>query len=326
MRTSVESENVSVLRVHQVTWEAQNTISLRLVRDDRGPLPAWEPGAHLDVVLPSGLIRQYSLCGDLEDRQSYRIAVLREANSRGGSREIFESPLVGKTLTVRGPRNRFQLVGAPSYRFVAGGIGITPILPMVQAVERSGESWQLMYGGKSRATMAFTDELVGRRGGEVTLVPEDSGGLLDVESIVRGLGDAAIYACGPPGLLSALQDRCDACGVADRFHFERFTAGQPSAPVNASANAIDEFEVELRRTGATVAVRANETVLEVVRALVPSVMYSCEEGYCGSCEQRVLEGMPDHRDSVLSERERAENKSMMICVSRSRSHRLVLDV
>jgi ferredoxin-NADP reductase len=323
--TSGESDGVSVLRVHQVTWEAEDTVSLRLMRADGGVLPAWGPGAHLDVVLPSGLVRQYSLCGDLEDRCSYRVAVLREANSRGGSREIFESALVGRSLTVRGPRNHFELVEGPAYCFVAGGIGITPIVPMVQAAERADVPWRLVYGGRSRASMAFVEELAARSGGEVILVPQDSAGLVDVESVVRSLGDALLYACGPPGLLAALQERCAAAAVADRFHFERFTAGQPAA-VEVAADALDEFEIELRRSGVVAVVRAGQSVLDVVRELVPGVLYSCEEGYCGSCEQRVLEGTPDHRDSVLSERERAENNTMMICVSRSKSPRLVLDV
>jgi ferredoxin len=157
------------------------------------------------------------------------------------------------------------------------------------------------------------------------LVPEDVDGRIDVMSVVRDLGDGVIYACGPPGLLAALQASCDAGDVADRFHFERFTAKE-SGPIDASADALDEFEVELRRSGVAAVVRANETVLDVVRTLVPDVMYSCEEGYCGACEQRVLEGTPDHRDSILSDREQAESKSMMICVSRSKSPRLVLDL
>jgi ferredoxin-NADP reductase len=327
MSTSVESEGVSVLRVRQVTWEAEDTLSLRLVRVDGGLLPAWGPGAHVDVVLPSGLVRQYSLCGDLDDRRSYRIAVLREAESRGGSREIFESALVGRLLTVRGPRNHFELVEAADYCFVAGGIGVTPIVPMVQAAERAGVPWRLVYGGRSRASMAFVEELAARSGGELMLVPEDLAGRVDVGSVVRGLGGAVLYACGPPGLLGALQECCAAAGVTDRFHFERFTAGQSAAAVvDASVGGLAQFEVELRRSGMVAVVRAGQSVLDVVRELVPEVMYSCEEGYCGSCEQRVLEGTPDHRDSVLSERERAQNTSMMICVSRSKSPRLVLDV
>jgi ferredoxin len=196
---------------------------------------------------------------------------------------------------------------------------------MVQAVERAGVPWRLVYGARSRAAMAFVEELAARSGGEVVLVPQDSAGLVDVESVVAALGDAALYACGPPGLLAALEQCCASWGVADRFHCERFTA-PPAGVGPVSGEGLAEFEVELRRSGLTAVVGAEQSVLDVVRELVPEVLYSCEEGYCGSCEQRVLEGTPDHRDSVLSERERAANESMMICVSRSKTPRLVLDV
>jgi ferredoxin-NADP reductase len=327
MSDARDPETAMRLLVRQESWEAEGIISLVLCRADGGELPGWEPGAHLDVVLPSGLTRQYSLCGDLDDRMNYRIAVLYEPTSRGGSREIFETALVGHEITIRGPRNHFRLVDAPRYVFIAGGIGITPIIPMIQSVERAGMPWSLTYGGRRRATMAFVDELVEREGGAVDVVAEDELGFPDLDALVRGAGNAAVYSCGPSGLLTALQQRCGESLDPEQLHIERFTvSGEAPSGVAEDGDAFAVFEVALRKSAKTVVVPANRTVLDVVREVVPGAMFSCEEGYCGACEVRVLEGIPDHRDTVLTERERAANNTMMICVSRSKSPSLVLDI
>jgi ferredoxin-NADP reductase len=313
------------LLVRQATWEAEDVLSLCLVDPNGVELPEWEPGAHLDVVLPSGLVRQYSLCGDPAERHSYTIAVLKEQAGRGGSREIHETPLVGRTLTARGPRNHFRLVDAPDYLFVAGGVGITPILAMVRQVSRSAANWRLVYGGRSRRSMAFTDELVRLGADRVELVPQDERGLLDVDAIVGAAGPpTAVYCCGPEGLIRAVEQRC--AGVD--LHVERFTGGTATATplVPADPQTADSFEVELRRTGRTLTVPADRSILDVVREVAPDVLWSCEEGYCGTCETKVLEGTPEHRDTLLTEREREESETMMICVGRSRSPRLVLDL
>ncbi|MEU2419705.1 PDR/VanB family oxidoreductase [Streptomyces sp. NPDC007851] len=283
---------------------ADGVVQLRL---EGGRLPAWEPGAHLDVVLPSGLVRQYSLCGDPADTSSYTIAARLVADGRGGSREIHEQVVEGMELEVRGPRNRFPLAAADSYVFVAGGIGITPILPMLRAVP-DGVEWRLLYCGRSRASMPFLAELAGDE--RVTVVAEDTDGRPDLDALPVPAG-AAVYCCGPEGLMAAMEDRFPAVRV------ERFTP-------RADAGDDRPFELELRRSGLTLAVPADSTVLAAVRAELPDTPYSCAQGFCGTCQQRVLEGEVAHRDELLTDAERAD--SMLICVSRARSGRLVLDM
>lgn len=278
---------------------ADGVVRLRLEGHD---LPRWEPGAHLDLVLPSGLVRQYSLCGDPADTSSYTVATRLVEDGRGGSREVHEQLAEGMELEVRGPRNRFALVEAESYVFVAGGIGITPILPMLRALPEGAE-WRLLYCGRSRESMPFVDELEKLdRVTVVTGVPD-----LDALDVPEG---AAVYCCGPEGLMAAVEARFP------RVHLERFT---PRATAPGAA-----FEVELRRSGRTVTVPAGSSVLAAVREELPDTLYSCEQGFCGTCQQRVLEGEVDHRDELLTDAERDD--SMLICVSRARGERLVLDM
>ncbi|MGW3283225.1 PDR/VanB family oxidoreductase [Streptomyces sp. NPDC001002] len=288
---------------------ADGVVQLRLEGRD---LPRWEPGAHLDVVLPSGLVRQYSLCGDPADTSSYTVATRLVEDGRGGSREVHEQVWEGMELEVRGPRNRFPLVDAPAHVFIAGGIGITPVLPMLRALGDGGE-WRLLYCGRTRASMPFLAEIeqLGA-GGRVTVVAEDEAGLPDLDGLLADVPeDAAVYCCGPEGLMSAVAER------VPRVHLERF------AP-RVSADGNSEFEVELRRSGRTLTVPADSTVLAAVRAELPDTAYSCAQGFCGTCQQRVLEGEVDHRDELLTDAERTD--SMLICVSRARSDRLVLDM
>jgi ferredoxin-NADP reductase len=278
------------------------------------------------VILPSGLVRQYSLCGDLDDDRTYRVAVLLEPQSRGGSKEIHETGLVGRKVSVRGPRNHFQLEPAPQYLFMAGGIGITPIIPMLQQAEGTGIPWRLVYGGMNRKTMAFLDVIGRRGGGIVEIVPEDELGFPDFGTILeQAAAGTSMYACGPPGMLSALEDRCAQLRKTDALHVERFTAPEVTvAPLDP--DTAESFEIELARSGRLLRVPPDRTVLEVLRDVTPGVLYACEEGYCGTCEVRVLDGVPDHRDVFLPGDEHDSNKTMMVCVSRSRSPRLVLDL
>ncbi|CAM5344889.1 iron-sulfur protein [Streptomyces narbonensis] len=232
----------------------------------------------------------------------------------------------GTEVEIRGPRNRFPLIGAPAYVFVAGGIGITPVLPMVRAAEAAGADWRLLYCGRSRATMPYLDE-VERLGGErsemgvppaegwgsVTVVAEDETGFPALDFLAHVPAETAVYCCGPDGLMDAVGAAMPE-GRAPRL--ERFSA---AAPAGGTA-----FEVELRRSGRTVTVAADRTVLEVVREEVPGLMYSCRQGFCGTCRQSVLEGEVDHRDELLTDAER--NGSMLICVSRCTGKRLVLDL
>ncbi|MGW0858898.1 PDR/VanB family oxidoreductase [Streptomyces sp. NPDC002690] len=295
---------------------AEGVVQLRL----EGPgLPRWEPGAHIDLVLPSGVVRQYSLCGDPADQGTYTVAVRLDEDGRGGSREAHAQLHEGEEVGVRGPRNRFPLVGADGYLFVVGGIGITPVLPMLRAVAASGAPWRLLYGGRSRATMPFLDEIekLGTDGDRVTVVPQDTSGHPDVAAALAGLAPGtAVYVCGPGPLMDAV-----AAAVPDgcTLHLERFAAGAPGDGADSGA-----FEVELRRSKRTVSVAAGQSVLAAVREELPHVSYSCEQGFCGTCQQRVLDGEIDHRDELLTDAERAD--SMLICVSRCRGSRLVLDL
>ncbi|MFF4499416.1 PDR/VanB family oxidoreductase [Streptomyces sp. NPDC001401] len=287
---------------------ADGVVQLRLEGRD---LPRWEPGAHLDLVLPSGLVRQYSLCGDPEDTSSYTIATRLIEDGRGGSREVHEQVREGMELEVRGPRNRFPLIEAPSYVFVVGGIGITPVLPMLRALGE-GTEWRLVYGGRTRASMPFLEEIEKLGGDRVTVVAEDEDGLPNLDGLLADTAEgAAVYCCGPEGLIAAVEERFP------QVRLERFTP-------RTSADGNSTFEVELRRTGRTLTVPADSTVLAAVRAQLPDTAYSCEQGFCGTCQQRVLEGEVEHRDELLTDAERAD--SMLICVSRARSERLVLDM
>jgi ferredoxin-NADP reductase len=331
--------------VRQVRWEADDVVSLQLASPDGSPVPAWTPGAHIDVVLPSGLVRQYSLCGDPGDRGSLTVAVLHERHGRGGSREIHETRLVGRTVGVRGPRNHFRLREADAYLLIAGGIGVTPLLAMARHLDAEGHPWRLVYGGRSRASMAFLTEL-SAFGGAVSVVPQDEQGLPDLDAILDATSPGTeVYCCGPEGLLRAVEAAGAARGIP--VHVERFgTAGPAAALAPVAAATVDArpaepeaeaerataepgvgtFRVELRRTGITVEVDPDRTILEAVREHLPEVISSCEEGFCGACETRVLEGIPDHRDQVLDPVERESNETMMICVGRSCTKRLVLDL
>ncbi|QFR01411.1 oxidoreductase [Streptomyces phaeolivaceus] len=297
-------------------FAADGVLALTLRHPLGEELPAWEPGAHIDVLLGPELERQYSLCGDPADRSVWRIGVLREPDGRGGSAYVHTELAAGDKVRVRGPRNNFALEPVPRYRFVAGGIGITPILPMLAAAEAAGAEWSLLYGGRSRESMAFRAEL-GAYGDRVTVAPQDESGLLDLGSVLDGLPeDALVYCCGPGALLDAVEERCP--GKALRV--ERFR------PKEQETGPDSEFEVVLERTGRTVTVPVGVSVLDTVRAAGVEVLFSCAEGTCGTCETDVLEGTPDHRDSVLSEDERAAGETMLICVSRCRGSRLVLDL
>ncbi|MGW7104472.1 PDR/VanB family oxidoreductase [Streptomyces sp. NPDC054838] len=275
-------------------------------------LPAWSPGAHVDVVLPSGLVRQYSLCGDPADAGRYTIAVRLIEDGRGGSREAHARLVQGAELRLRAPRNRFPLVAAPAYVFVAGGIGITPILPMLRAATAAGADWTLVYGGRTRTSMPFLAELAGY-GDRVTIVPEDEAGLPDLSMLAAASG-ALVYCCGPEPLMAAV---LAAAPDPSAVHLERFTAVAPTA-------GSKPFTIELHRSGGTVEVAADESALTAVRRALPGTPYSCRQGFCGTCRHRVLAGEVEHRDELLSDAERAD--SMLLCVSRAVSDRLVLDL
>ncbi|MER7958537.1 PDR/VanB family oxidoreductase [Streptomyces sp. NPDC096030] len=295
--------------VTERTEPAEGVVRLRL---EGTGLPAWQPGAHVDLVLPSGLVRQYSLCGDPADTDAYTVSTRLVEGGRGGSREVHEQLHEGTEIEIRGPRNRFPLADAPAYVFVAGGIGITPVLPMLRAAEAAGADWRLLYCGRSRATLPYLDEIE-KLGSRVTVVAEDEAGRPALGFLAEVPEETAVYCCGPDGLMDAVTAAMPAGRTP---YLERFSP--------AAAGGGGPFELELRRTGRTVTVAADQSVLAAVRGALPGVAYSCEQGFCGTCQQRVLEGEIDHRDELLTDAERGD--SMLICVSRCAGERLVLDL
>ncbi|MFB4316284.1 cytochrome P450 [Actinomadura sp. 21ATH] len=306
---------------------AEDVLALTLAPAAGGEVPPWEPGAHLELRLPSGRVRQYSLCGDPDDRSRYRVAVLREPDGRGGSEEVHALARTGTTFSVRGPRNHFPLVDAPSYLFLAGGIGITPVLAMVREAAGRGADFRIVYGGRTRASMAFVDELAALAGDRLVLMPQDEAGVPDLAALLADEAgpDTAVYCCGPGAMIAAAERACDERGMRGRLHVERFTGDDAlEAAFDPALNTA--FDVHLARTGRTLRVPADRRLIEVVREALPGLSYDCEKGYCGACETRVLAGEPEHRDSLLTEEERAAGRTMMICVGRCSSSRLVLDL
>jgi ferredoxin-NADP reductase/DMSO/TMAO reductase YedYZ heme-binding membrane subunit len=305
------------LLIGQTTWEADNVVSLRLHSPDGAPLPSWEPGAHIELALPSGRRRQYSLCGDPDDTRSYRIAILQVPGGRGGSVEVHTDARAGQLVTVQGPRNHFPLVPSPAYLFIAGGIGITAVLAMAARVASAGGEWNLVYAGRRRASMAFLDEVCALGPDRVDVMPADERGRPDLNAIIGAVPPGtAVYCCGPDRMLHAVRERV-APRLDLRLHSEPFTG-----------TAIDggaALHVELRRTGRIINVPADRTILQAIRDIVPAVSVGCEQGVCGGCRTMVLAGEPDHRDGLLSSAERAAG-TMLICVSRARSDQLTLDL
>lgn len=302
-----------------ITQEANGVRSFELCEVNGGVLPTWAAGAHIDVILPNGLVRQYSLCGDALAPNSWRIAVLLEPKGRGGSEYLHLSAQAGDRIHVSQPRNNFRFVEADHYKFIAGGIGITPILPMIAEAERLGKTWQLLYGGRTRQTMAFLNELA-PFGERVIIAPQDEVGLLDLKAYLDDHDEGTIaYVCGPGPLIDAVESQC-AAWPAGSLHRERF------APKKKNLVEPGGFEVQLARSGERLYVSPSESLLDVLIQSGHEVTNSCTAGICGTCLVKVLAGQPDHRDDVLSDAERASGEMMLVCVSRSKSDLLVLDL
>jgi ferredoxin-NADP reductase len=312
------SEFEAGVQVAQVEPVADDIVEISLVTPDGTPLPPWTPGAHIDVVLDQDLTRQYSLCGSPADPDRYQVAVLKAPGSRGGSERV-HALSAGDPIRIRGPRNHFPLLAAPRYIFVAGGIGITPMLPMIEAADAAGAEWELHYGGRSLSSMAYLTRL-STYGDKVNLVPQDEKGILDLAGILgTPQPGVLVYCCGPEPLLAAVESACTSWPPG-ALHLERFAAKPREID-----GADDSFELVLQRSGLSVTVGADQSVFEAMRAAGVPVLGSCLEGICGTCETGVVEGRVDHRDSVLDEDEQEENDAMMVCVSRCLSARLVLD-
>jgi cytochrome P450/ferredoxin-NADP reductase len=318
--TLVTSEFEADVRVQSKAVVADGVVVLTLREVDDHPLPRWDPGAHVDLILDNGTTRQYSLCGDPTDRYTWRLGILHDPNGRGGSQYVHDRLQVGDTVRVRGPRNNFPLLDSSRYLFIAGGIGVTPILPMIAQAEAAGADWRLVYGGRRRASMAFLDELA-QYSDRVSIRPQDETGLLELDSLLGAPhSETLVYCCGPEPLLAAVEERCQAW-PARSLRVERFTPKALTEPALTEA-----FEVFLKQSDITLTVPPDRSILSVVEEAGVGVLSSCAEGTCGTCETAVLEGEPDHHDSVLTEDERRANDCMMICVSRSCSPRLVLDL
>lgn len=316
------------LVVGGVRTEADGVVSLTLENPDGGALPAWEPGAHIDLLLPNGLLRQYSLCSDPADSLQWRVAVLHEPEGRGGSDFIHTQLRPGDAVEVRGPKHNFRGdAGTPGERlFIAGGIGITPLLPMVRAAAAAGEPWRLLYLGRSRRSMAFLDELAALDpdGTRARIHAKDDAGPLELGDYLAEAGGAVVLACGPARLLAELRT-AHAEGMVAGLAFEDFGSAEEPDGGAAGQAGNAPFVVETA-DGTEVEVSADESILDALhRAGVPA-LNSCRKGTCGTCETPVLDGVPEHRDGILSDEEREANDTMMICVSRCRGARLVLDI
>lgn len=292
--------------IERVTTPTPDVVAVRIAC----AAAVWEPGAHIDLVLPSGTIRQYSLCGDPADRTGYEIAVLREDTGRGGSVEI-HALTAGDRVRVGLPRNNFPLVDAPAYLFVAGGIGVTPFLPMIARLTATGQPWRLIYRGRSRDRMPFADDLARRYGDRVRILPSDTTARPDFAALLAAQpAGTAAYCCGPDPLMDALADH-----VGPALHRERFT------PAEHADEPSTAFDMYLARTHRLVRVPAEVSALDALRAEVPTAPGSCENGLCGSCVLRVEAGQPDHRTDVAG----ADTTRFHPCVSRSKDPLLVVD-
>ncbi|MFJ6560943.1 PDR/VanB family oxidoreductase [Streptomyces sp. NPDC091412] len=302
---------------------ADGVVSLVLVTPDGSPFQPWEPGAHIDVHLGGQYVRQYSLCSSTKDLSHLRVAVLDVPGSRGGSRWIHRNVRPGDTLEISEPRNNFPVRDSRKYLFLAGGIGITPIIPMIERAAEAGRDWRLVYGGRSRAGMAFAERLVDEYGDRVDIVAEDERGRMDLAGVLAmPRAHMLVYACGPGGMLSAVEELCMGWPPGS-LHTERF-----AATALGPGSVAEPFEVELARSGKTVSVPTDRTILEAVEDVGVRVLSSCRQGLCGTCETPVVSGEPEHRDAVLTQDDQDTGATMMICVSRAAAGcgRLVLDL
>jgi ferredoxin-NADP reductase len=308
------------VRLSAIRYAARDTNLYEFTSLDGKPLPAYQPGAHIDVHLPNGVVRQYSLLEPEPQPHRYMIGVKRDPASRGGSRYVHDELRVGRALKISAPRNNFPLAeDARHVILFAGGIGITPIWCMVQRLEKLGRSWKLYYACRSRSDMAFLRALEAMASSTFHFDDEAGGKFLDVIGIVAAAPkDAHLYCCGPTPMLNAFE-AATANWPRDQIHIEYFTPKQEPAKTGG-------FVVELARSGREFVIPEGKSILQVLLDAGVDVDYSCELGICGACEQRVISGTPEHRDAILTEEEQAANTKVMICCAGCKSERLVLDL
>jgi vanillate monooxygenase ferredoxin subunit len=313
---------VKVLRRKQ---EAQDIASFELVREDGSALPAFSAGSHIDVQVPGGLTRQYSLCNDMGEQHRYRIAVLRDANSRGGSAGMHDALKEGDTLTISAPRNHFPLVHAHRTLLFAGGIGVTPLLCMAQRLATTGGDFVLHYCTRSPQRTAFRDEIAASPfAGNVQFHFDDGDAAqkLDLEAVLRQPQPGThLYVCGPSGFIDWVEQTAGRCGWGkDQVHVEHFGAARQDTAGDRP------FQVKIASSGAVVEVPADQTVVQALQAHGVEILTSCEQGVCGTCITRVLQGECDHRDLYFTDDEKAKNDQFTPCCSRAKSSMLVLDL
>lgn len=321
-------EQLQVL-LRSITYLAEGICAFEFVDPDGGELPAFEAGAHVDVHLPGGLIRQYSLCNAPSERHRYVVAVLREPESRGGSEAMHERMRPGDRISISSPRNQFALAeDASRHVFLAGGIGITPVKSMIAAAQARGEAFHLYYCTRSPERTAFLAELQPLiDSGHVTIHHDggDPAQGLDLGSVLSERGDGDhLYYCGPAGFMDALE-KAAADWPQECVHFERFSAPpRPDGDEPPDATNQDAFEIRLAGTGETFTVEPGDSIVDVLKANGIDVDVSCQEGYCGTCMTRYIEGEPEHHDTVLDEEDRTQY--VMICCARAKNGCLVLDL
>lgn len=311
--------------VHTLRFEADGILGIELRPAPGVVFPAFTAGAHIDLHLPNGLERSYSLLNAPSDTGRYVLGVLRDPASRGGSACVHEQLRIGMPLSISAPRNHFALHEDAGYSvLVAGGIGITPILCMARRLTELGRPFEVLYLARSRRNAAFVPELEALGAPITWHFDDEQGGPPDLQTLLGSRSAAAdthYYACGPGVMLDRFLQACETLGRA-HAHIERFSA----VAIAPAADAQASYTVELKRTGRVFTITPDKSLLHTLLDAGIAVDHSCEEGVCGSCETRVLEGVPDHRDSVLSTAEHASNQTMMVCVSGCKTGRLVIDL
>lgn len=317
--------NTLVVKVETKTTEAQDIVSVELASVDGKPLPPFSAGSHIDVHLGEALVRQYSLCNDSGERHRYQIAVLRDPQSRGGSLAVHENIRVGDVIRISEPRNHFPLVHAEHYLLLAGGIGVTPILCMAERLAKIGASFDMHYCSRSPERMAFRERIGAAPFAQRVAFHFDDGEpgqKLALDKVLAAAGPAThLYVCGPAGFIDFVTATARSHGwPAERVHLEYFGA----APQDTSADTA--FEVKLASSGQHYTIPANQSVCAALLEQGIDIPISCEQGVCGTCITRVLEGTPDHRDVYFTDEEKAANDQFTPCCSRSRTKLLVLDL